>query len=88
MSKEKVEFDPVAYAEEIKDLIKEASDQRTLIEHHSENIKDIKKRAKEEYGMPTKTFNQMFAIYHNQTRERFENEKDEVLDAYDQVFAE
>lgn len=84
--KEKVEFDVSLHAEALQEMIKDASNQKTIMEGYAEKIKEIKKRAKEECGVDTKMFNDLFRIYHKQERERFEDDKDQVVDAYDQIF--
>lgn len=86
MSKEKVEFDESVHGEELAKLIKEASDQKTIQEAYGDKIKEIKQRAKEELGVDGKMWTLVFNMYHKQTRERFEAEKDEAVELYDRMF--
>lgn len=86
MSKEKIEFDEAVHGEKLAAMIKDASDQKTIMEGYAEKIKDIKNQAKDELGVDSKMWTRVFAIYHKQTRERFEAETDEALDLYDSLF--
>lgn len=84
--KETVEFDEAVHGETLRKLIKEASDNKLKSEGYLDLIKDIKTRAKKEIGVDGKMFNQLLSLYHKGTRERFESEKDEVVETYDSVF--
>lgn len=84
--KEKVEFDVTLHSEALEEMIKDASNQKTMMESYAEKIKEIKKRAKDECGVDTGMFNDLFRIYHKQERDRFEDSKDQVVSAYDQIF--
>lgn len=84
--KETVAFDASIHAEELNRLIKAASNEKTLIESHNEKIKELRTEAKESCGVDTKMFNDLLRIYHKQERERFEDDKDQVVDAYDIIF--
>lgn len=84
--KVKVEFCPDTHGERLAELIKSASDTKLKIEGYTDEIKELRTTAKDEIGVDTKMFNQLFAIYHKGTRERFEDEKTEVVDMYDTVF--
>lgn len=86
MAKEKVEFDEAVHGEELATLIKEASDQKTIQEAYGDKIKEIKQRAKDELGVDGKMWTTVFNMYHKQTRERFEAEKDEAVELYDRLF--
>lgn len=86
MAKEKVEFDEAVHGEELARMIRDASDQKTIQEAYGEKIKEIKQRAKEELGVDGKMWTTIFNMYHKQTRERFEAEKDEAVELYDRVF--
>jgi len=84
--KEQVQFDASIHAEELQRLIKEASNEKTLIESHNEKIKELRTEAKDNCGVDPKMFNDLLKIYHKQERERFEDDKDQVVEAYDTIF--
>lgn len=84
--KQKVEFNPSIHAERLQELIKEASNHKTLMESYAEKIAELKSLAKAECGVETKLFNQLFRLHHKQEREQFEDAADEVTSAYDQIF--
>lgn len=50
-----------------------------------EAIKDIKKSVKENLGITPQKFNKMVRIYHDDAREKVEDDLTEVLDLYDAV---
>ncbi|QQK88189.1 double-stranded DNA binding protein [Providencia phage PSTRCR_127] len=84
--KDKVEFDEAVHGEDLARMIKDASDQKTIMESYADKIKDIRNEAKEKLGVDGKKWNQVFRLYHSRTRERFEAEKDEALELYDSLF--
>jgi uncharacterized protein (UPF0335 family) len=84
--KVKVEFNQDEHGSTLAQYIKNASDVKIKIEAYNDEIKDIKDRAKEELGVDGKMFNQVFSLYHKGTRERFEDEKTEVVELYDTIF--
>lgn len=84
--KTKVEFDEAVHGNTLAQLIKEASDQKTIQEAYGDKIKDIKQRAKEELGVDGKMWTTLFNMYHKQSREKFEEERDEAVELYDRVF--
>lgn len=86
MKDTKVEFDEAVHGEELARMIKDASDQKTIMESYGDKIKDIRNEAKEKLGVDGKKWNQVFRLYHSRTRERFEAEKDEALELYDTLF--
>lgn len=86
MKKVKIEFDEAIHGDDLATFIKEASDQKTIMESYADKIKDIKQRAKDDLGVDGKMWTQVFNLYHKRTRERFEAEKDEVVDLYDTIF--
>lgn len=88
MAKEKVkiEFNQEEHGNTLAQLIKSASDTKLKMEAYGDEIKDIKDRAKTELGVDGKMFNQLFSLYHKGTRERFEDEKTEVVELYDTIF--
>ena len=84
----KVEFCVDTHGERLAELIKDASDQKTIQEAYGDKIAEIKKVAKEELGVDGKMWTTVFGMYHKQTRERFETEKDEMVEVYDTIFPE
>ncbi|QQG32255.1 double-stranded DNA binding protein [Citrobacter phage CkP1] len=88
MAKEKVkvEFDEAVHGEELRKKIKEASDHKLKISGYQVLIADLRTAAKEDLGVESKTFNQLLALYHKDTRDQFEEEKDKVVELYDSVF--
>lgn len=83
---DKVVFDENTHGNTLAQLIKEASDQKTIQEAYGDKIKEIKKRAKEELGVDGKMWGILFKLYHQQQREQFEEERDEAVELYDRVF--
>lgn len=83
---DKVVFDESVHGNTLAQLIKEASDQKTIQEAYGDKIKEIKKRAKEELGVDGKMWGILFKLYHQQQREQFEEERDEAVELYDRVF--
>ncbi|QDH49149.1 transcriptional regulator [Pantoea phage Phynn] len=86
MSKEFLQQNPEV-ARQVFDLVKEASNVKTMIETQQGHLKDIKARAKSEYGIDGKTFGKLFGLYHNQAREQFEEENQDILEQYDLITA-
>lgn len=72
-------------AKAVKDLIKEASNVKTQVEIHQGTLKDIKSKAKTDYGIDGKTFNKLFTLYHNQARNEFEEQNNELVQLYDVI---
>lgn len=83
---DKVVFNESTHGQTLAQLIKEASDQKTIQEAYGDKIKEIKKRAKEELGVDGKMWGILFKLYHQQQREQFEEERDEAVELYDRVF--
>lgn len=86
MAKDKVEFNVVSSKAELKKRISEGSDALTHIESHKEHIKSIRDLAKEELGIDGKMFNKLLKIYHKHERDALEQESEEILELYDDVF--
>ena len=86
MAKSTVEYNPSVHGDQLKHCIKQCSDHKAIIEGANEAIREIRKTAQEELGVDGKTFNQVLKMYHKDEREKFENENDEVLEAYDAIF--
>ncbi|AHJ86832.1 double-stranded DNA binding protein [Salmonella phage STP4-a] len=89
MAKEKkvaVEFDEAIHGEDLRKKIKEASDHLLKISGYRVLITDLKAAAKDDLGVDSKAFNQLLAMYHKDTREQFEEEKDKVVEIYDSIF--
>lgn len=81
-----VEFDEAVHGDALKKLIKDASDLLLQAESFQIKVKDARDEAKSELGVDGKLFNQLLRIYHKDTREVFESEKDEVVELYDSIF--
>lgn len=86
MAKTKVEYNAAIHGDQLKHCIKQCSDHRAIIEGANEAIREIRKNAQDELGIDGKTFNQVLRMYHKNEREKFENENDDVLEAYDAIF--
>ncbi|AUE23148.1 transcriptional regulator [Citrobacter phage CF1 ERZ-2017] len=89
MAKEKkvaVEFDEAIHGEELRKKIKDASDNMLKISGYKVLIADLRNSAKDDLGVEGKVFNQLLAMYHKDTRDQFEEEKDKVVELYDSVF--
>lgn len=82
----KVEFDSAIHGDRLAALIRDASDQKTIQEAYGDKIKEIKKVAKDELGVDSKMWTNLFNMYHKSTRERFETERDEAVELYDELF--
>lgn len=48
-------------------------------------MKDIKSKAKTDYGIDGKTFTKLFNLYHNQARNEFEEQNNELVQLYDVI---
>ncbi|AFL47676.1 transcriptional regulator [Acinetobacter phage ZZ1] len=86
MAKTKVEYNQAAHGDMIKSMIKECSNHKAIIEGANDAIKEIRKRAQDEFGFEPKQFNKLLSMYHKDSREAFENESEETLEAYDALF--
>lgn len=86
-TKVKVEFDPKIHGSQVEHLIRQCSDHKCIAESANEAFKDLKKQAKDEFGVDSKLFGQLFKIYHKDQREKFEDESEEVISVYDSIFA-
>lgn len=84
--KVKVEFNQDEHGSTLAQYIKNASDAKLKMEGYAGEIAELRQKAKAELGVDTKMFNQLFGLYHKGTRERFEDEKTEVVELYDTVF--
>lgn len=87
MAKETVEFDPTVHGDQLQKYIKQCSDHKLIIESANEAIREVRKMAQEELGVKGKEFNFLLRIYHNDQREKFEDENSELLEKYDAVFS-
>lgn len=83
--KEKVEFDEAKDGNTLKTLIKEASDAKLKAEGYMDEVSTKRTDAKA-IGVDSKLFNQLLNMYHKGTRDRFQSEKDEVVETYDSIF--
>lgn len=87
MAKTKVEFNVNSSKAALKEMISEGSSALTLIEAQKDHIKSIKDRAKEELGIDGKMFGKLLSIYHKHERDALEQESEEILELYDDVFS-
>lgn len=69
-------------------MIKDASNLKFQQETISEQIGDIRKLAKEEFGVTPKQFNTLFRMYHKDQRDKAEEESMEAFDLYDRLFSD
>ena len=72
-------------AKQVKELIKEASNVKTQVEIFNGTFKDIKSKAKNDFGIDGKTFGKLFKLYHEQARTAFEEENNELIELYDMI---
>lgn len=86
--KEKVIFDRDTHGDELRRLIKDASDQKTIQEAYGEKIKEIKQAAMKNLGVSSEVWNTLFKMYHKQTRDQVEAANEEAIDLYDRMFQE
>ncbi|AIA64811.1 transcriptional regulator [Cronobacter phage S13] len=84
--KEKKVFNADTDSAALADMIKEASNVKTMMEAEGDKLKDIKDRAKSELGVESSMFNSLLKIYHKQERDAFESQSEEVVDTYDRIF--
>lgn len=84
MSIELLEQNP-DLAKKVNELIKEASNVRTEIDIKQGSFKDIKTKAKTDYGIDGKTFGKLFKLYHEQARDQFEEENNDLVRLYDLI---
>lgn len=82
----KVEYNPALHADSLKHSIKECSDHLAIIEGARTAMKEIKKHCKEELGVEPKLFQAMLNLYHQDARDKFEDEKEDILEIYDAIF--
>lgn len=71
---------------DVKNAIIEISNSKIRVEAENENIKEIKKRLKDEHGLDTKMVNALTKLYHNQQLDEYRASTDEVVDKYEEIF--
>ncbi|QOI66458.1 double-stranded DNA binding protein [Erwinia phage FBB1] len=81
-----VEFNEAVHGEQLKRLIKDASDNLLQAESYRLKVKETRESAKEELGVDGKVFNKLVALYHKDTRDTFETESEEIVEIYDSIF--
>lgn len=81
-----VEFDEALHGDQLKKLIKDASDNLCQAESFKTLVKDARDSAKADLGVDSKMFNKLLSLYHKDTREVFESESDAVVEIYDSIF--
>lgn len=72
-------------AKQVKELIKEDLNVKTQVEIFNGTFKDIKSKAKTDFGIDGKTFGKLFKLYHEQARTAFEEENNELIELYDMI---
>lgn len=84
MSLEMLEQNP-DIAKQVWNLVVESSNAKTELELKQGSLKDMKARAKTEFGVSGKEFTTLLNLYHNQARDEFEESKNEILNVYDTI---
>lgn len=72
-------------AKQVWDLVVESSNLKTKMELDQGSLKDMKARAKTEFGVSGKDFGTLLNLYHNQARDEFEENKNEIINVYDTI---
>ena len=85
-SKGKKVYDPIQDAKDLVPFVKEALEVRAKMDILREQMKDIKKAAKESLGIKPKQFNQVCNIRHACNRQVVEEQNEEILEIYDNAF--
>lgn len=70
----------------IEDAVKEASNSKLRVEAERDFMKDLKKKMKEELGMPPKLFSKLANTYHNQNYSTVVTETESFVETYEKVF--
>lgn len=70
----------------INQVIKDISDQMTMIEAKRDYIKEAKKAMKEEFELPVKTVNLMIKLFHEQNSDAYFEAQRELEELYDTLF--
>lgn len=86
VKKQAVEFNASIHGEMLNHLIRQASDHKAIAESATEAIGELKRQAKDELGVDSKMFGNLFKMYHKDQREEFEDQNEEVIAVYDSVF--
>lgn len=86
MKPSKRKFDPNHDAEKLKDFIEEAMVAKEKMELFKGSIGDIRTHAKEELGITPKMFNQILNLRYKQNRDEVEDQNDELINTYDNLF--
>lgn len=71
---------------DIKNAIIEISNSKIRIEAENDNIKEIKKRLKDEFELDTKIVNALVKLYHNQQLDEYRASTDDVVEKYEEIF--
>lgn len=71
---------------DVKNAIIEISNSKIRIEAENDNIKEIKKRLKDEFELDTKMVNALAKLYHRQELDEFRATTDDVVEKYEEIF--
>lgn len=88
MAKDKIEFNASAHGKLVEEQVKRASDIKFQIESFNEQLKEIREYTKDQTGLKPADFNFLVRLYHTQTREKVEEQSEEILGVYDAIFTE
>lgn len=88
LNKPVLNFSTLSSAErdEVAKMVKETSNLKFQIESSNEAIKGYRERAKAEFGIEPKEFNQFVSLYHSDTRDEYEEKHTSILEKYDILF--
>lgn len=88
MAKDNIEFNASVHAKLVEEQVKRASDIKFQIESFNEQLKEIRDYTKHQTGMKPADFNFLVKVYHTQTRDKVEEQSEELLGVYDAIFTE
>lgn len=88
MAKDKIEFNASVHGKLVLEQVKRASDIKFQIESFNEQLKEIRDYTKQQTGMKPADFNFLVKVYHTQTRDKVEEQSEELLGVYDAIFTE
>lgn len=71
---------------DVKNAIIEISNSKIRIEAENENIKEIKKRLKDDHELDTKMVNALSKLYHRQELDEYRAATDDVVEKYEEIF--
>lgn len=86
MKPSKRKYDPNHDSEALKGLVEEAMDAKGKMELFKGSIADIRTRAKDELGVTPSMFNKLLNLRFKQNRDEVEDQNDELIDTYDNLY--